>query len=152
CFAITPDMSALTGGADKTGTREGGTVKDAHGLVSTPGKKRSIAAVSARRADFYHANKDAGERFAARLLQGCEELADLKERAGKKESGAEDRYKAVLKMTQEIYGEKDIPKLDDADGLIADAVFVGQPGNKSFFTDSGNLSGFEAKQRAALNL
>ena len=83
-------------------------------------------------------------------MKGCEELVALKKQVTKDKLPA--KYKEILKMTQEIYGKEAIPTEDDADGLISDAVFVGLPGNKSFFKDKGNLSGFEAKQKAALDL
>ena len=35
CFAVTPDMTALTGGPDATGSGDGTTVKGARVLVST---------------------------------------------------------------------------------------------------------------------
>jgi NMT1/THI5 like len=152
CFAITPDMAGLTGGLDKTGTGADGTVKDAHVLVSTVQMKRSIADVYACRKDFYDAHKEVVEQFAAVYLKGSEDLVDLKERAAKKEKDAPARYQQILKMTQDIYGKDAIAKEEDADGLISDAVFVGLPGNRSFFTDPGNLSGFDAKQKAALSL
>jgi NMT1/THI5 like len=153
CFAITPDMAGLTGGLDKTGTGADGTVKDAHVLVSTAQMKRSIADVYACRKDFYDAHRDVVEKFAAGYLKGCEDLLEIKDRAAKrKDRDAEARYQQILRMTQDIYGKEAIAKEEDADGLISDAVFVGLPGNRSFFTDKGNLSGFEGKQKAALDL
>jgi len=152
CFAITPDMTDLTGGLNKTGTGADKSVKDAHVLVSTAQMKRSIADVYACRKDFYDANKALVEKFVAAYLKGCEELVDLKAQAEKKAAGAEEHYNAVLKMAQEIYGKEALPKAEDADGLISDALFVGLPGNISFFTDKGNLSGFAVKQGAALSL
>jgi ABC-type nitrate/sulfonate/bicarbonate transport system substrate-binding protein len=151
CFAITPDMLALTGGLEKTGGGADGTVKGAHVLVSTVDMKRSIADVYACRKDYYDAHKDVVEKFAAAYLRGCEELVDTRDRANKMEGEAKGRYQQILKMTRDIYG-KDVPKDEDADGLIGDAVFVGLSGNKSFFTEQGNLSGFEGKQKAALAL
>ncbi|HJT77293.1 MAG TPA: ABC transporter substrate-binding protein, partial [Gemmataceae bacterium] len=146
CFAITPDMVALTGGLDKTGTGDKGTVKDAHVLVSTAYMKRSIADVYACRKDFFDAHKELVEKFAAGYLKACEELVELRRKP------EDPKYKAVLKMTQDIYGKEAIASADDADGLISDAVFVGLPGNVSFFTDKGNLSGFDVKQKAALDV
>ena len=55
-------------------------------------------------------------------------------------------------MTQDIYGKATIPTLDDAHGLLSDCTFVGYPGNVAFFTEQGNLHGFEAFQKAALDL
>jgi outer membrane protein OmpA-like peptidoglycan-associated protein len=46
-----------------------------------------------------------------------------------------------------------LPTLEvDAHGLLLDATFVGLTGNISFFEDKGNLSGFEPKMKAALDL
>jgi hypothetical protein len=59
----------------------------------------------------------------------------------------------VLKLAQKIYGTAVLPTLEvDAHGLISDCTFVGLPGNVSFFTEKGNLNGFEEKQKLALNL
>ncbi|HLN26504.1 MAG TPA: ABC transporter substrate-binding protein [Gemmataceae bacterium] len=151
CFAITPDMAGLTGGFDKTGDGASGTIKGAHVLVSTAHMKRSIADVYACRKDFYEAHKDVIEKFVAGYLKGCEELLELKKKYAVKDPDATPRYKALLGLTMQIYG-KDVATEDDADGLISDAVFVGLPGNISFFTDRGNLSGYEGKQKAALDL
>jgi hypothetical protein len=151
CFAITPDMTDLTGGIDKKGDGQKGTVKGAHVLVSTAHMKRSIADVYACRKDFYDANKDWVERFTASYLQACEELLAMRKEHLKVKGGTA-RYKGVLEMTQQIYGKDDIKTLDDADGLISDAVFVGLPGNRSFFTDTGNLSGFKQKLSMGLDM
>jgi ABC-type nitrate/sulfonate/bicarbonate transport system substrate-binding protein len=152
CFAITPDMEGLTGGLDNTGTGEKDTVKGAHVLVSTAHMSRSIADVYACRKDFFDAHKDLIEKFAAGYLKGCEELIDLKKRSEKKEEAAAAKYKAILKLTQDIYGKDAIKEEADADGLISDAVFVGIPGNISFFTDATNLTNFERKAKGALEV
>ncbi|HJT77292.1 MAG TPA: ABC transporter substrate-binding protein [Gemmataceae bacterium] len=152
CFAISPDMLALTGGLDKTGTGDKGTVKDAHVLVSTVQMKHSIADVYACRKDFFDTHKELVEKFAAGYLKASEELTDLRKQAQDKNAGAAAKYKAILQTAMRIYGKEALPSEDDADGLVGDAVFVGLPGNVSFFTDKGNLSGFDAKQKAALDL
>jgi ABC-type nitrate/sulfonate/bicarbonate transport system substrate-binding protein len=150
CFAITPDMESLTGGLDKTGSGDKKTVKDAHVLVSTAYMSRSIADVYACRKDFFDKHKDVVEKFAAGYLKGCEELVAMKKPYQEKKDAP--KYKALLKLTQEIFGKNDVPDEAAADGLVSDAAFVGLPGNKSFFTDKGNLSGFQVKMRAALDL
>jgi ABC-type nitrate/sulfonate/bicarbonate transport system substrate-binding protein len=152
CFAITPDMTDLTGGLDKKGTGKDKTVEGAHVLVSTATMKRSIADVYACRKDFYDANKELVQKFAAGYLKACEDVVDLKKKFTKKDKDGTAQYKKLLKLTQDIYGKDAIKSEDDADGLISDAVFVGLPGNNSFFTNKGNLSGFEAKAKAALDL
>jgi ABC-type nitrate/sulfonate/bicarbonate transport system substrate-binding protein len=151
CFVITPDMQGLTGGLEKKGTGAEKTVKGTHVLVSTVNMKRSIADLYAVRKDYFDANKATIEKFTAGYLKGCEELLAIKA-AASKDKEAQAKYKAILKLTQEIYGKDKVASEEDADGLISDAVFVGLPGNRAFFKDKGNPSGFEAKQRHALDL
>src|SRR5262249_41134158 len=107
CFAITPEMTALTGGLESTGTGEKGTVAGAHGLVSTADMKRSIADVYAVRKDFYDANKDFVEKFAAGYLKGCEDIVAMRKENA--QQGGSARYKDVLTLAQEIFGRKDLP-------------------------------------------
>ena len=145
CFVITPDMADLTGGFDKTGDGKGTTVAGAHVLVSTRDMKRSIADVYACRKDFYDAHRDVVEKFAAGYLKATEELIAIK-----KAGANTPRYRSMLKLARERF--TDLKNDDEADGLISDAVFVGLPGNYAFFTDTGNLSGFAVKHRAALDL
>jgi outer membrane protein OmpA-like peptidoglycan-associated protein len=144
CFAISPEMTELTGGLDKTGDGTKDSVRGAHVLVSTAHMSRSIADVYACRKDYYDKYRDVVDKLTAGYLKASEDLMAMKKAQG-------EPYKAILKLTQDIYGKDKIKTLDDADGLIADAAFVGLPGNMSFFTNKGNLSGFEAKQRAALD-
>jgi len=148
CFAITPDMLALTGGPDATGTGDKGTVKGAHVLVSTAQMLRSIADVYACRKDYFEKHKDVIEKFTAGYLKACEELVATKRTSKDKTANA---YKDVLTLTRKMFGT-DVRNDDEADGLISDAVFVGLPGNYSFFQDKGNLSGFDAKAKAAVDL
>jgi hypothetical protein len=149
CFAITPDMEALTGGLEKQGDGAGKTVKGARVLVSTAQMVRSIADVYACRKDFLDRHRDVVEKFAAAYLKASEELIGFKQRS---KDGFTPAYKEILAMAQKLYGKEDVPDEAAADGLVSDAVFVGLPGNYSFFKDRGNLSGFEAKQKAAVDL
>ena len=149
CFAITPDMVGLCGGLGNTGTGAEGTVKGARVLVSTAELSRSIADVYVCRKDFYDANKELVTKFVAAYLKACEEVIDLKKQY---EASGSQPYKDLLQMTQDIYGKTTIPVLDDAHGLLSDCTFVGYPGNVAFFTEQGNLHGFEAFDKAALDL
>jgi ABC-type nitrate/sulfonate/bicarbonate transport system substrate-binding protein len=151
CFVISPDMQKVTGGLRQRGTGADNTVKGAHVLVSTVDMKRSIADVYAVRKDFFDANKSLIEKFTAGYLKGCEELLQMKARSSR-DKAALARYKQLLKLTQDLLGKEAVPSDEDADGLISDAVFVGLPGNRAFFKDAGNESGFEAKQKHALDL
>jgi ABC-type nitrate/sulfonate/bicarbonate transport system substrate-binding protein len=152
CFAITPDMQGLTGGLKKTGTGAEGTVKDARVLVSTMDMGRSIADVYACRKDFFDAHREVVEKFAAGYLKGAEELVDIKAKAVMKDADAGKQYKAILKMTQDIYGKEAVPGEPDADGLVSDAAFVGLQGNNVFFKATGNKTGFKAKADEGLEL
>lgn len=149
CFAITPDMVGLCGGLQNTGTGAEGTVKGSRVLVSTAELSRSIADVYVCRKDFYDAHKDLVTKFVAAYLKACEEVIDLKKQYESKGSAV---YKNLLQMTQDIYGKTTIPVLEDAHGLLSDCTFAGYPGNVSFFTQQGNLHGFEAFQKSALDL
>lgn len=150
CFTISPEMADLTGGLEKTGDGTKETIKGVHVLVSTAHMSRSIADVYACRKDYFDKNQEAVQKFAAGYLKACEELIAMK-----KENGA--AYKTLLSLTQTIYNkdklERKEPLLNEesARGLIDDATFVGLHGNIRFFTERGNLSGFEGKQRAALD-
>ena len=150
CLVISPDMIGLTGGLESAGTGAEGTVQGAKVLVSTASMSRSIADVWACRKDFYDANRDAVNRFAAGYLAGVSQVVDLRKRY---DAGDTAGYLPVLKMAQDIFGKDVLPTLEvDAYGLIADANFVGLPGNVSFFTDAGNLEGFAAKQKQRLDM
>jgi ABC-type nitrate/sulfonate/bicarbonate transport system substrate-binding protein len=161
CFVITPEMMALTSSKDGNTNSRGdgsmGSVKDAHVVVSTQHMSRSIADVYACRSDFYKANKEWVDKFIAGYLRSSEELIDLKSKFAAKDKTAEDNYQKVLKLAQGIWlkgpaFKEAVAKLDDVDGLISDAVFVGLPGNEAFFKAKGNLSGvaFKMKQACAL--
>jgi len=148
CFVISPDMVDLTGGLEKTGDGSEKSVKGAKVLVSTVYLDHSIADVYACRKDFFDAHRDVVEKFAAGYLKATEELVAIKNEVKDKPT---ERYAAVLRLARQLFG-KDLASDADADGLISDAVFVGLPGNYAFFKDKGNLSGFEVKQTAALDL
>lgn len=150
CFVISPDMISLTGGMQNVGTGAEGTVKGAKVLVSTAELSRSIADVYVCRKDFYDANKELVTKFVAGYLKGCEDLLGFKKAY---ESKGSKEYTAILQMMQNIYGKTTLPTLEeDAHGLISDCTFVGYAGNVAFFETKGNLSGFEALQKSALDL
>lgn len=157
CFAISPDMTDLTGGLEEKGTGQKTTVQGAHVLVSTAHMSRSIADVYAVRKDFFASNRELVEKVAAGYLKACEELVSVRKQAGMKDAEAGKRWDAIIQLTQAIYGKDPInapavKEKEAVEGLIEDAAFVGLPGNVAFFTNVGNLSGFNFKQRVALVL
>src|SRR5262249_8164033 len=120
CFAITPDMTDLTGGLEQTGSGAGKTVKGAHVLVSTKQMLRSIADVYACRKDFYDKHKDTVEKFVTAYLKGTEELLAMKKEH--KPGSPSARYKEELARTRQMFG-KDGADDDAAERVLSDAVF-----------------------------
>jgi ABC-type nitrate/sulfonate/bicarbonate transport system substrate-binding protein/outer membrane protein OmpA-like peptidoglycan-associated protein len=150
CLAITPDMIGLTGGLQNTGSGAEGTVRGARVLVSTAELSRSVADVYVCRKDFYDANKELVTKFVAGYFKGCEEVIALRKAY---ETKGSQKYMALLKMSQDIYGKDVMPTLEeDAHGLLADCTFVGYPGNVAFFEQEKNVTGFQAFQDSALTL
>jgi ABC-type nitrate/sulfonate/bicarbonate transport system substrate-binding protein/outer membrane protein OmpA-like peptidoglycan-associated protein len=150
CFVISPDMFGLSGDLRGVGTGAEGTIKGARVLVSTAELSRSIADVYVVRKDWYDKNKDTVQKFVAGYLRSCEKVIDLKKQY---EASGSQEYMNLLKMSQGIYGEDVLPTLEeDAHGLLSDCTFVGYPGNVAFFTREGNLSGFEAFNKSAMDL
>ncbi|MEW4452336.1 hypothetical protein AB1L30_06590 [Bremerella sp. JC817] len=152
CCVITPDMIGLTGGVDSAGTGAEGTVEGAHVLVSTQNMSRSIADVYAVRSDWYNAHKDEVEKFVAGYLKATVEVKKMRDDFEKTQRMSPE-YRKLLTTCQKIFGEEVLPTLEvDAHGLLLDCNFVGLPGQIAFFKQSGNLSGFDAKMKAALDL
>ncbi|MCC9608865.1 hypothetical protein LOC68_08125 [Blastopirellula sp. JC732] len=152
CCVITPDMIGLTGGVDSAGTGAEGTVKGAHVLVSTQNMSRSIADVYAVRHDWYEANRDKVEKFVAGYLQGAVQVKKLRDDFEKTQRMSPE-YRNLLAQCQTIFGEEVLPTLEvDAHGLLLDCNFVSLPGQIAFFEQTGNLSGFNSKLSAALDL
>ncbi len=152
CCVITPDMIGLTGGIDVAGSGAEGTVRGAHVLNSTQQMSRSIADVYAVRADWYKSNRETVEKFVAGYLKGTQAVVAMR-KSFEDNQRLTDEYRNVLQMSQNIFGKEVLPTLEvDAHGLLLDCSFVGLPGQISFFEDPGNLNGFAAKMKAALDM
>ena len=145
CFVISPDMLALTGGLDKTGSGAEGTLKGAQVSISTAHLTRSISDVYVVRSDYLKAHPELVTKFVGGYLKAAEEV-----KAHQAKSSAE--YRALLTMTQTIYGNEVIPSTADADGLFQDCKLVGYPGNLAFFKDSANLRGFEVFNKNGIEM
>jgi len=156
CCVITPDMLGLCSGVDEVGSGAEGTIQGAHVINSTSVMSRSIADVWAVREDFYKSNKETVEKFVAAYMKAAEEL--IPERSGYDKTGRlTPKYKTTLEFAKKTFnkdaGEEIFLTIEeDVHGLLLDATFVGLTGNVSFFEDSGNLNGFSAKQKSALDL
>ncbi len=152
CCVITPDMIGLCGGLNDTGSGAEGTVSGSHVVNSTQQMSRSIADVYAVRSDWYKSNKAWVEKFVAGYLKGTEQLVAMRKKFDESKKMAND-YQQILQLSQKTFGKEFLPTLDiDAHGLLLDCSFVGLPGQIAFFRDAGNLSGFDAKTKEALDL
>lgn len=128
-FVITPDALVLTSGGT-VGTGAEDSVKGARVLLSTKTANRIIADVYAVRSDYLQKNRKAVEGFVHGLMLGEEKLRALV--AGKAARGAE--YKATMSAAAKILLDSE-QALADAEGLYADAEFVGYKGNTEFFAN-----------------
>lgn len=149
-FTVTPDMIALTGGLQNVGSGVEGTVRGARVVASTSELSRSIADVYVCRKDWYDTHQEVAWKFTAAYLKACEDLVEMQSTYNSK--GSKD-YLNVLRLAQDIYGKKLLPTIEeDAAGLVSDAVFIGYPGNVTFFTDENNPVGFEAQMKEVLDI
>ena len=124
CCVITPDMIGLTGGVDSTGTGAEGTVQGAHVLLSTQTISRSIADVYAVRSDWFQANRATVEKFAAGYLKATEDVIKMRDDFEKSQRMS-PQYRALLSMSQQIFGEDVLPTLEvDVHGLIYRFNFI----------------------------
>lgn len=152
CCVITPDMLGLTGGFDTEGSGAEGTVAGAHVVNSTQQMSRSIADVYAVRHDWYQANKETVKKFVAGYLQATNRTVAMR-KTFEDSKKLSTEYRNLLALSQKIFGAAVLPTLEvDAHGLLLDCSFVGLPGQIAFFSQAGNLSGFEAKMKEALDL
>lgn len=152
CCVITPDMFGLTGGFDSIGSGAEGTVKGAHIINSTQQMSRSIADVYAVRKDWFDANKDTVKKFVAGYLKGAEDVVTLRKEYETSQQMS-PTYRKLLTQSQQIFGQEVIPSIEvDGHGLLLDCTFVGLPGQIAFFNDKGNLNGFDAKVKSALDM
>ena len=137
-MVIIPDALALSSNGT-VGTGAEDSVKGARILLSTKTANRIIADVYAVRSDYLQANGAAVEGFVSGLLQGNEALRQLV--ANKASRAAE--YKQTLTSAAQIL--LDSPQaVGDAEGMYADADFVGLNGNQAFFAKASNPRGFGA--------
>ncbi|MEL7265522.1 MAG: ABC transporter substrate-binding protein [Planctomycetota bacterium] len=152
CCVITPDLFGLTGGFDSVGSGAEGTVKGAHVINSTQQMSRSIADVYAVRKDYFDKNRDQVEKFVAGYLAATKEVVTLRNNFESSQTMS-PKYRQLLNQSKQIFGDEVIPTIEvDGHGLLLDCTFVGLPGQIAFFQQSGNLSGFQPKTTAALDL
>jgi outer membrane protein OmpA-like peptidoglycan-associated protein len=135
-MVIIPDAMALTSNGT-VGTGAEDSVKGARILLSTKTANRIIADVYAVRSDYLQSNRAAVESFVAGLAQGHEALKQLV--ANKASRAAE--YKQTMAAAAQILLDS-AQAVSDAEGMYADADFVGLVGNTGFFNNPKNPRGF----------
>lgn len=152
CCVITPDMLGLTGGLDQTGSGAEGTIKGSHVVSSTSTMSRSVVDVVCVRADYFKTHREECEKFVAGYLKAARQVQEWRKKT--EDSGTmPTEYKKLLTVAQGTFGRDVIPTIEvDGHGLMLDANIVGLTGNIAFFEQEGNLNGFEAKQKVALDL
>ena len=134
---IIPDALALTSGGT-VGTGAEGSVKGARILLTTKTANRIIADVYAVRRDYLESHRDRVQNFVHGLMLADEELHKLMQ---EKESRSAE-YKKMITASAEILLDSS-QATADAEGLYADAEFVGFAGNVEFFGNPNNLRNFE---------
>jgi hypothetical protein len=142
-FVIIPDaMVATSGGAVGTGAED--SVKGARILLSTKTANRIVADVYAVRSDYFKANRKSVESFVHGLMLGEEKLHQLVR--DKARRGAE--YKTAMTAAAKLLLDS-AQAVADAEGLYADAEFVGHAGNVEFFTNPNFPRSLNALTREA---
>lgn len=142
-FVITPDALVLTSGGT-VGNGAEGSIKGARTLLSTRTANRIIADVYAVRSDYLQANRKSVESFVHGLMKSEEKLRDLVKSKVKQSSD----YKATFIATAKLLLDSE-KALSDAEGLYADAEFVGYSGNVDFFTNDNFPRNLETLTREA---
>ena len=129
-FVITPDAMVLTsGGAVGTGAED--SVRGAKILLSTKTANRIIADVNAVRADYLAGNRKQVEGFVHGLMVGEEQLRRLV----RAKAARAANYKATMSASAKMLLDS-AQAVADAEGLYADAEFVGYAGNVDFFSNA----------------
>jgi ABC-type nitrate/sulfonate/bicarbonate transport system substrate-binding protein len=135
-MVIIPDAMALSSNGT-VGTGAEDSVKGARILLSTKTANRIIADVYAVRSDYLQSNRAAVESFVNGLAQGHEALKQL---VANKASRAADYRKTMGAAAQILLDSAQA--VSDAEGMYADAEFVGLAGNRAFFAQANNPRGF----------
>jgi ABC-type nitrate/sulfonate/bicarbonate transport system substrate-binding protein/outer membrane protein OmpA-like peptidoglycan-associated protein len=136
-LVIIPDALALTSNGT-VGTGAEDSVRGARILLSTKTANRIIADVYAVRSDYLQAHRDQVRTLVHGLLKGEEELRRLVAEKGAKPAA----YRQTMSAAAELL--LDSPQATvEAEGLYADAEYVGLQGNKRFFADPGFPRNFQ---------
>lgn len=136
-FVIIPDAMLLSSGGS-VGTGAEGSVRGARILLSTKTANRVIADVYAVRSDYLNANRAKVQAFVRGLMQGQERLDDLVAAKGTRR----DEYRRTMAAAGKLLLDSE-QAISDAEGLYADAEFVGHAGNVEFFANANSPRRFE---------
>lgn len=136
-LVIIPDALALTSNGT-VGTGSEDSVRGAKILLSTKSANRIIADVYAVRSDYFQKNREKVGKFVHGLMLAEEKLKNLVSQKSSMKAEYGKTFKASAKIL--LDAEQAVP---DAEGLYADAQFVGWGGNKKFFEDQNYPRGFK---------
>lgn len=144
-FVITPDALALTSNGS-VGTGAEDSVRGARVLMSTKTANRVIVDVYAVRADYLEQNRSKVEAFVSALLKAQEQTSILfTERSNRKA----DYQKLIKASAKQLLDSEQA--IADTEGMYTDASLALFNGNKSFFTNAGDLRRFEVIAAESLN-
>ncbi|NVJ58994.1 MAG: ABC transporter substrate-binding protein [Gammaproteobacteria bacterium] len=147
-FVIIPDALALTSGGN-IGTGSEASVKGAKILMSTKTANRVIADIYAVRADYLKTNRADVEKFVRGLMLGQEALDKLVASKNKQS----DDYRKMIKGAALALLDSE-SAVADAEGMYADAEFVGFDGNVKFLNNAQyprNLDKLNAEAKSGLS-
>ncbi len=129
-FVIIPDAMVLSSGGT-VGSGAEDSVKGARILLSTRTANRIIADVYSVRSDYLKTHRKEVEAFVRGLMKGQEALQALV----KNKTSKQKAYQQMISHAAELL--LDSPQATgDAEGLYADADFVGWQGNVDFFANT----------------
>ena len=128
-MVISPDAMALTSGG-KVGTGSEDSVRGARIMLTTKTGNRIIPDVYVVRADYLEANRDKVEKFVGGLMLAEEALRKVFQ----EKQSQPVAYQQMITAAADILLDSS-QAVSDAEGLYADAEFVGYKGNVKFFGD-----------------
>jgi len=140
-FAVSPDMTALTGGLTSKGSGAEGSVKGAHVLVSTADRRKSIPDFYFVSHKFNAEHHDTVTKFAAAYMKSVEKVTALRHDYEDKNKGSEE-LRALFAFAMQVNDtwKGGCPSESETFGLLLDASFVGVAGNVEW-DDPANPTG-----------
>lgn len=124
-MCIIPDAMNLSSGGTE-GSGAAGSVKGARIMLSTKTASRVIADVYAVRSDYLQKNRNAVQRFVSALVKAQQDLDSLSK---------SQRQNLLKTAARWLFDSPEA--VPDVEGLLGDCTFVGEAGNRQFFSGVG---------------